>query len=135
MGAISALRMRLQALFSSQLRRKGGSMSETQQRFIDLALNGSVLADDIDDFIDNWHDNDSGETLHDYLGLTWQEYSLWVSDASYLSLILSARHRNRPLIDAVNDNVLATRQNFVGAERSMRASQLQSWLGQQGTAR
>ena len=106
-------------------------MSEASKRFIDLALNGEVLADEIDDFVEAWHMSDSGEQLHDYLGMTWQEYSLWVSDAGYLSLILSARHRKQVLVQAVNDNYLHSKRDIIAAASSAKLAQLQSWVAQQ----
>jgi hypothetical protein len=107
-------------------------MSSSPERFIDLALNGSVLADEINDFVSVWHSSGSTEELHDFLGLTWQEYALWVRDPEFLTLIFSARHRGQSLVDAVNDNYLATQLVAEGAGRAARATQLRTWLGQQG---
>jgi hypothetical protein len=36
----------------------------------------------IDDFIDEWHDSDSILPLHEYLGLTWDQYSQWIKKSS-----------------------------------------------------
>ncbi len=49
--------------------------------FIDEFLAGQATEDDIHDWIDEWHEGDSGEELHVFLGLTWPEYSIWVEDA------------------------------------------------------
>jgi hypothetical protein len=46
--------------------------------FIDLCPDGKVDFDDIDDFIDRWHETPRGAELHDYLGMTQEEYSLWL---------------------------------------------------------
>jgi hypothetical protein len=50
--------------------------------FIELCLSGDVLADEIDDFIDLWHDNEAGQDqeLDDFLGMTWDEYSVWANN-------------------------------------------------------
>lgn len=35
----------------------------------------------IDDAVDAWHDGaGQGQELHEYLGMTWDEYSLWAQD-------------------------------------------------------
>ena len=105
-------------------------MFDASKRFIDLALNGEVLADEIDDFIEAWHVSDSAVELPEFLGMTEQEYSLWVGDPSYLSLILSARHRKQALLEAVNDNYLHSGR--LAAVTSAKTAQLQSWVAQQG---
>ena len=36
--------------------------------------------DEINDLIDEWHDNESiSSSLHEWLGMTWDEYSNWVT--------------------------------------------------------
>ena len=107
-------------------------MSDNSPTFIDLALNGQAVADEIEDFIELWHDGTGPEPLHEFLGMTREEYSLWLNNADNLSLILSARHRHQPLLDAVNDNYLSALQNVGGAERVARTTQLRSWLRQMG---
>lgn len=32
---------------------------------------------DIHDFIGEWHDSESELSLHEYLGMTWEEYKAW----------------------------------------------------------
>jgi hypothetical protein len=106
-------------------------MSEASKRFIDLALNGEVLADEIDDFVDAWHTSNSGEELHDFLGMTWQEYSLWVGDSDYLGLILSARHRGQPIKQAINDNYLSDERLAARSDQPAKIAQLKNWVDQQ----
>ena len=37
---------------------------------------------EIDDYIDLWHDGDGdGKKLHEYLGMTWEEYGRWLRGA------------------------------------------------------
>lgn len=49
--------------------------------FIDEYLAGRATEEDIHDWIDEWHEGDSGEELHVFLGLAWPEYSAWVESA------------------------------------------------------
>jgi len=56
----------------------------------------SGLVENIDDWIDTWHDADGAphgypQAIWDYLGLTDFEYALWVTTPTSLPLILSAR--------------------------------------------
>ncbi len=55
--------------------------TDEKKPFILLLGMGEVCADDIDDFIDRWHEGfheDKDQTLHDFLGMTWEEYGGWV---------------------------------------------------------
>lgn len=36
------------------------------------------ISKNIDDTIDNWHNGISKLELHEYLGMTWDEYSEWL---------------------------------------------------------
>jgi hypothetical protein len=49
--------------------------------FVDLYLAGLVAEDAVHDYIEEWHEQaePSGE-LHEWLGLTWPEYAVWVEE-------------------------------------------------------
>ena len=51
----------------------------------------------IDDEIDAWHEADTTISLHEWLGLTSDEYQLYVEKPDAIRIILAARHHNRPL--------------------------------------
>jgi hypothetical protein len=63
--------------------------------FFDLYCKGDASADDIDDFVAKWHARKDARAralpLHDYLGLTRDEYEAWVRDAGALPRIRRAR--------------------------------------------
>ncbi len=67
--------------------------------FITMCVRGEVLPEEIDDFIELWHKNDSDKELHDFLGMTWEEYSAWVADGSILPLIITSHKTQRPLVE------------------------------------
>jgi hypothetical protein len=78
------------------------SEGEPPQTFIDLVLAGRARASDIEDFVDAWHDAPEGSVvaatqLHDYLGLTWDEYRLWVERPESLRFVLAARRAGQPV--------------------------------------
>ena len=66
-------------------------MSHDASKFVDLCLRGDASPDQIDDFVDLWHDGDSEGSLAEFLGLSDKEYALWVETPKSLATILDAR--------------------------------------------
>ena len=64
--------------------------------FIDKCVSGEIIdLDTIDDWVDAWHTDTNGEEpLHEFLGMTWEEYGLWVCHPSVLDEIIEVR-RNK----------------------------------------
>ena len=66
-----------------------------KETFIEMCLNGSIciksIDDHIDEYIDTWHECDTKNDLHEYLGMTKEEYEWWVLDNKALPLIINAR--------------------------------------------
>ncbi len=60
--------------------------------FVDLCVRGEASPVQIDDFIEVWHQAESELSLHEFLGMTWEEYSAWVRNPGLLSSIIAA-HR------------------------------------------
>lgn len=67
------------------------------KKFFDQYLDGSLPAEAIHDAIEEWHASNSKESLHEYLGLSWLEYSEWVKDNNCLLVI----QRSRELTEAL----------------------------------
>jgi hypothetical protein len=65
--------------------------------FIQQCLAHEAGYGDIDDFIDQWHRAPEGKSVCDFLGMTRQEYALWVVDASVLPAIVKAHAQNMTL--------------------------------------
>lgn len=59
--------------------------------FIEKCLTREVAPEEIDDFIDLWHENPGAQSLHEFLGMTRDEYALWVADSAALPAILNSR--------------------------------------------
>ena len=60
--------------------------------YLDLVLEYKISPEDIDIFISRWHSFEGQDkTLHQYLGLTWEEYSRYVEDSRSLYDILKER--------------------------------------------
>jgi len=97
--------------------------------FFDLYCRGQALPDEIDDFIDRWHERADPEakslTLHEYLGMMLDEYEVWVHDPDTLPQILIARRELRPLSEVMNDYLdelpIAARADDTATVRALRA--------------
>lgn len=63
-----------------------------QPTFIDDVIAGRASADQIDDYIDTWHESDDERDLHAALGMSWDEYGEWASHPDALTRIIEA-HR------------------------------------------
>lgn len=64
-----------------------------------LAVAGGVAPDDIDDFVDDWHDEDDGSALGDFLGMSEAECAAWNREPQTLPLIILARRAQVPLAE------------------------------------
>jgi hypothetical protein len=72
-------------------------MSRETANFVDLCLSGEALSEEIDDYVEAWHEGGSGLPLHAFLGMTREEYGSWVEEPSILNVILEARMRGKPI--------------------------------------
>ncbi|MGZ0708693.1 hypothetical protein ACWPKO_10180 [Coraliomargarita sp. W4R53] len=82
------------------------------KKYLDLVLNGEEFDFAIDDYIDKWHDLPCApEPLHDYLGMTLDEYNLWVENSDSLSQILYRRtmKSDMPVSDLKEMHLMAAR--------------------------
>lgn len=61
-----------------------------EETFLELVLIGKAHRDDIDDFVDRWHDSEVSCSLAEFLGMSDDEYALWVERPSALDLIIQA---------------------------------------------
>jgi hypothetical protein len=43
------------------------------KKFIDLCVSGEATVEEIDNYIDAWHESDANEELHEFLGLSKDE--------------------------------------------------------------
>lgn len=68
-------------------------MSRGEKTFVEKCLGGEALLDDIDDYIDRWHEGkgDPDASLAAFLGFTDEEYKLWAEKPNALAFILNAR--------------------------------------------
>lgn len=69
-------------------------MYRSDATFVEACLVGTATADEIDDYVDRWHDGHGPGTLPETLGMTDEEYNMWVMRPETLDAILLA-HRDR----------------------------------------
>jgi len=95
--------------------------------FISDCLNGDAFLTDVDDYIDSWHESDTNLPIHEFLGMTKSEYTLFVRDESNLGYIVSA-HRNGDKIENFIKKIsLAAR-----SDDHAKSEQLEKWLRDEG---
>ena len=105
--------------------------TKESRSFLDLYLNGEALAEEIDDFVDRWHSNPGQSEIYDFLGMSKQEYSLWLRDPDSLPHIARARRSNLPLRVVVEMEVNGLPLAARGAD-APKVKRLLQWLERQG---
>lgn len=94
--------------------------------FVQMCISGDALEVEVDEYVELWHSGKLGDgELHDYLGMTWEEYSIWGTTPSVLRYIIAARKRGTTLDKELSDQryALAAR-----AETGMEAAKITNWL-------
>lgn len=59
--------------------------------FIQLVLQGKALPTEIDDYVDRWHKEPSNVFLHEYLGMSREQYDQWLIAPEILPLIIISK--------------------------------------------
>ena len=98
--------------------------------FMDLCLAGRAFVDEVDDYVDKWYDMDSSLSLPEFLGMSRQEYALWVEKPGSLKYLLRARKNGQPVSDfkAVENQLrMAAR-----ADSPEDADEMMEWLRSTG---
>lgn len=94
--------------------------------FVEKCLSGEALAHEIDVYINNWHEGEGqGLELHDYLGLTWEEYSLWGTRPSILPSIFSSRRKKSPFCQELELEQLSLAARAGSVKE---AKEMEKWL-------
>lgn len=73
--------------------------------FIDQCLRGTALPDEIDDYVEKWHEGEIGQDLElrELLGMNSHEYAIWMRDANAIYSIIAAKRNKRPVEDFTED--------------------------------
>jgi hypothetical protein len=81
--------------------------NHNQTNFVELCIQGKCSLNEIDNYIDQWHDSDTTLQIYDYLGMTQREYRLWVSMPNSLWLIIAAKKQQC----SIDEMLLTIQQN------------------------
>lgn len=98
--------------------------------FVTQCLRGDALLDEIDTFVQYWHEHNTNVDLPNFLGMSEVEYMLWVTDAAVLPFIVTARKEGRDietLLEEWQALPLAARADSPG-----KAIALMKWLRETG---
>lgn len=95
--------------------------------FIDKCLRGEALLEEVDDYVDEWYDSDTQETLAEYLGMTDTEYDVWTMDASSLRYIVIA-HREKKDIEDILDEANSEYSIAARSKNNEVEPQIITWL-------
>ena len=105
----------------------------SRRTFVELCLAGDADPEDIDDFVDEWHDTpDEVCSLPEFLGLAWNEYELWATRPEMFPAILASRRLGIPLEDAAGD--LDAVPMAARALNQEEAANVLTWLKRTGRA-
>ena len=74
--------------------------------FINDVINADAILDEIDDYIEKWHDSDTDCSVFEYLGMTEEEYFLWVENDFYLKYIISAHEKDINISQLLTNELL-----------------------------
>ena len=103
----------------------------SERPFLDLLIAGKVSPNQIDDFVDRWHAAHGGRELHDYLGMTSEEYSLWLRVPDALEYVVAARREMKPLAETVARACKKSRQTAANGPHE-KTARLEEWLSAKG---
>lgn len=106
-------------------------MATRAPSFFDLYSRGEAAPDDIEDFVGIWHEDleswARGMPLHEYLGLSHEEYEVLLCDPFALPAILQTRHTGGNLADSMAQRYEELRAADRRADRATIFS-LGNWL-------
>ncbi|MFH0959522.1 MAG: hypothetical protein V1897_12535 [Pseudomonadota bacterium] len=99
-----------------------------KNNFIDLCLRGEKLLEEIDDWVDDWHDSEQEQEqeLHEYLGMSWAEYSSWVNMPEILPFIVTAHKDNKSFTEFFGN--FSSLPMAARADSKLKAQKLAKWL-------
>lgn len=102
-------------------------MSDT---YVDRVLAGTAVWTDIDAFVERWHAEEGGPGIEDFLGMSSEEYGLFVEEPRSLRFILAAHERDESVSDVLaeaDEHAIAARGLDAGDARKV-----QNWLRETG---
>lgn len=80
--------------------------------FVEACLAGEASVDELDKYIEWWHTHDTGNELHEFLGISLEDYGCWVKtdDVSFFQTILDERKNQKTVDELVAHAVSRTQE-------------------------
>lgn len=104
----------------------------SKKNFIQDCINADALLEEIDDYIDVWHNNDSKETIYEFLGMSQKEYRMWVENDEILKYIIKARIENQDIDDVLYQEYNDSLKMVARAESPDEVKFMYNWLVRTG---
>jgi hypothetical protein len=104
----------------------------SSEPFLALAARGRAFLDDIDDYVDRWHEESSASSLWEYLGMSHEDYKIWLEKPEYLPFLVKAKRNQEPIETLLVNHSQQVRIAARGAEGPEEAAQVLAWLRQTG---
>lgn len=98
--------------------------------FINDVINADAILDKIDDYIEKWHDSDTDCSVFEYLGMTEEEYFLWVENDFYLKYIISAHEKDININELLKEEY--TSELVACPSSPEEAKKIYNWLKEKG---
>lgn len=102
--------------------------------FVEQVRLGDAMIDEIDDFVDMWHDGEYDVTLEEFLGLSEEDYHIWVANPRAIGLLIALQFDDPGFIEAVNDNTFdVVHQLAARSDSKIDMKVLRKWLKDRGS--
>lgn len=99
-------------------------------KYMEACFAGEALQDEIEDYIEEWHESGSSEEIYEFLGMTEDEYAIWVENDSMLRTIFHARKLGISINEFICRNNAATL--VARASSPEEAASIKEWLARTG---
>jgi siroheme synthase (precorrin-2 oxidase/ferrochelatase) len=96
--------------------------------FIEKCINADALLEEIDDFIDEWHESDSDITIYEFLGMSQKEYRMWVENDDVLKYIIMAHIQQKDIDDILFEEYNTKYKMVARAKSPDEAKFMYDWL-------
>lgn len=100
------------------------NINNINEPFLQSCLNGDILSEDIDNFIDVKFQK--GSNICDYIGFNNEEYKLWIDNPNSLKLIFFGRKNNISISKMTNHT--ESEKLVARASSSIEEAKLVDWL-------
>lgn len=98
--------------------------------FISDVINADAILDEIDDYVEKWHDTDTDISIYEFLGMTEEEYLLWVENDFYLKYIVSAHEQNKSISDILEE--VYSKKLVARSSSPEEGKKIYAWLKEKG---